>query len=433
MDWKRQERSLLHRCITDKVTMGNAVAALAGYRWVEKTTEWIWTTCREMFETVGEPPNTFLIKQAIENLPEKDQDDKLEELVEILRLPKELSPRAVIKSMQQRAMKLGTLEAMEAASEHFEKGDDKAGLLTMEKAMRSKVVRPGISVKPMFPKKFRVVKPLPRVPTGLFRLDQVIGGAQRGDVNYILGATGVGKSALSTEIAHSAIKTGHKVLYLDTENGEHVVQSRFYSRMTGIHYELLEQNRLGPENQERLQTWLDRNYERLEKQFKLAPLGAGVATMSQVEATIMEQIESGFRPDVVIFDSPDHLLMQGRGEAARWELFADIANQLKGVTERANVAMWATSQVGGDNIEAKIATTAHAADSKQKVRNAAIVVSINHRIDPKTGRPVPDTNARDLYLAKNRNGAGKFLIPLVCDLSRMHIGAPPEYKEPDPE
>jgi KaiC/GvpD/RAD55 family RecA-like ATPase len=313
---------------------------------------------------------------------------------------------------------------MERASESFERGDDKAALETMDKMLRSKVARPGISVKPMFPKRFRVVKPLPRVPTGLWRLDNVIGGAQRKEVNYIIGATGVGKSAVCTTFAHSAIKSGHRVLYIDTENGEKVVQSRFYSRMTYIPYDLIEQDMLGPESLEFLQVWLDRNSERLADRFRFAELGSGVATMAQVEAVIMEQKELGFIPDVVLFDSPDHLMMDG--EAQRWEKFAEVANQLKGVTERTDVAMWATSQAGGENIESKIATTAHGADTKQKVRNAAIVLSINHRIDPKTLRPVADANARDLYIAKNRNGPGKYLIPLLCDLSRMRMSAPPD-------
>lgn len=411
----------------DKVIMSRASHALSGYQWVEKTTAWVWAQCVDLFTVAGEAPTYRLIIDRIEGLPEKEQEDKLNEVIAIFKELPEAAPRAVIETMVTRARKLGTLEAMERASEAFEKGDDKGGLDAMEKAMRSKVIRPGIIVKPMFPKKFIMLKSQPRIPTGMYRLDRLIGGAQLQETNYVIGATGVGKSAICTTLCHSGVKAKKRVLYIDTENGEHVVTSRFYSRMTGVPYELLEQSLLSASTQAQLQVWLDRNAGRLGDLFRFTHLGFGGVTIGQVEAAIVEQIESGWPPDLVVFDSPDHVDMKGAKDAARWELFADVANQLKGVTERTNVAMWATSQAGGENIETKIATTANAADTKQKVRNAAVVISINRRIDPKTSRPVADPNARDLYVAKARNSPGGYIIPLDCDLSRMIMRAPPEF------
>lgn len=429
MDWVKAERAIIHKCILDKISMGHAAAALGGYQFVEKATEWIWNHIREVHQDTGEPPTFDQIWPVIDRLEAAKSVEMGEELLLIRKTTPEPRPKAALGLLQERSRTLATMEAMERATESFTKGDSKAGIAAIEKVVKSKAVRPGLVARPLFPKKFRIIKSKPRIPTGLYSLDQIIGGTQRGESNLILGATGVGKSALCTELAHAAMKTGHRVLYLDTENGEHIIMSRFYARMARIEYELVEQNRLSADKQMLLQKWLDRNHDRLSKLMRYVHVGFVNATIGQVEATIQETMDGGFRPDLIIFDSPDHLIMNGTKDAARWENFADMANQIKAVAERADASMWSTSQVSGENIEQKIATTAHAADSKQKAKNAAIAISVNRRIDPKTKQPMGEE--RDLYIAKNRNGPGQRKIALECQLNFMTMKAPPMTKGED--
>jgi hypothetical protein len=239
-----------------------------------------------------------------------------------------------------------------------------------------------------------------------------------------MGATGVGKSALSMTILHSCVKYGFKALLFDTENGEHVTRSRYISRFSGIPYELIERDEMSKGLRTHLDVWTDRNADRLAERLRVVYLGYMSATLADVEAALVAEIAGGYQPDVVVFDSPDHLVLSGKNQQ-RWEAFTDLYNNLAGIWQRNNVGGWSVTQASGENIETKIATTAHTSDAKGKVRVASIVATINPDIDMKTKKVKEGSNDRILYLAKARNSAARILFPLKCDFPRMRITAPP--------
>lgn len=424
-DWLNIERGLLRRALKDGVVMGRVVAGLGAYTCSEKPLQWLWDLYRDTYEQTGEVPSVPLIKLAIDTLPTKEQVPILEEFVRVLKAKPEPSPLACIKALQLRSSKNASLEAMERAADLFEKGKDVEGLQTLASGITSRAANPALKAKPLVPRKFVAMRQLPRIPTGLYRLDKIIQGIQKKELGLILGATGVGKSATGMSFAHAAVREQRRVLIIDTENGEHVTRSRYLSRFTGIPHQLIEQNVMSRETRARLEEWLDRNYDRLSKYLRVIYLGYMNSNLREVEAAINAEKAAGFDPDLTVFDSPDHLVMPGRREAARWELFAETWNQLAGIAQRVDTAMWAISQVSGDNAETKIASTGDSADSKQKPKVASIVMSINNVIDPKTKKPKPG-GERVGYLAKNRVGEAKFLIPLQTDLSRMVIKSPPD-------
>lgn len=417
--------------------MGHAVALLNTYKFGDPNLHWVWAHMRHVYSETGEVPNVPLIRAAIESLPEETQPPLLEMVISILRTPAEDRPRAAIRSLSQRGVKLAAIDAIERASTHFGRGDDAAGLSALERTLASTAIRPGYTVKSLVPPKFKVLRDSDRIPTGLYTLDQIIGGLSEGELGLIFGDTGVGKSAIGIEIGHTAVMWQKRILHIDTENGERVTMSRYISRFTGIPQRLIENNSMGPDTRIRLDTWLARNHERLAQYLRVLYLDFASSTLGDVEAAIRSSISAGFHPDEIVFDSPDHLALGGPGggggrNEARWELFADLYNKLKGMTGRHKTAMWAMTQAGDS--EGKLATNKSVADSKQKPRNAAIAFSVNPMVDPKTKRVIEDTAERCIYLSKNRNGPGKVILPLQVHMTYMMAkAAPNEWLRPPEE
>ncbi len=418
------ERGLLHRALTDKTFMAHAVSKLGGYRWSIPELGWIWEQTKRYHEDSGEPPTKAILKREILVLPDENQTPLIEAYVGVYKSKPEENAKATLLSILKASRTQTVFEGMERASERFSKGDDEGAVIALEQAVKSREAKPGPQAKKTFPKTLRGVKVAPRIKTGLQALDDIIGGIQRREVGYILGVTGMGKSALTVTFGHSAIKHGLKLLHIDTENGEDISRARYLSRFTQVPSALIEDNTMGPENRERVESWLRRNHERMGNQFRSIYLQYLENTVEEVEAAIAEQIAEDFIPDLVIFDSPDHLFMDG-GEA-RWEKFANVANKLKGITQRLNIGMWATSQADLA-YEGKIAGNAAMADSKQKARVSSLVISINQLLD-KHGKPIGERKCLHVAKARSRGGRGT-IIRLQTHLETMTMHAAYETED----
>jgi KaiC/GvpD/RAD55 family RecA-like ATPase len=421
VDYTRAQRGLLKRAFTDDVVMALAAAQLgSNYQFDDPELTWIWQVGKKCFDETGEPPSWDFLKHAIAGLPDASQDATREQLLSVYRATAEARPRATMQMLRARAKKAALVEGAERASERWAKGDDDGAAAILEQAVTGSEARPGPSAKPMFPRKFNPAKTPPRIPTGLRLLDEKIGGIQRKEVGMVMGVSGMGKSALTVTLGHAGIRHGYRVLHIDTENGENITLARYLSRFTGIPAKLIESNQLSREQRQRLDTWMERNFERLQDRFRVIYLNYMENTVKDLEAAVAAEIRGGFRPDEIIFDSPDHLLME-QGQA-RWEQFAYVWNHLKGMNQRLDTAMWATSQADMA-FEGKIATMAATADSKQKPRVASLVLTINQLLDP-MGKPIDDRKC--VYLAKARNDPARFALPLQTHLETMKISCNPE-------
>jgi hypothetical protein len=428
MDFVQLERGLLRRALADDVVMAHAVSRLGGYKFGEPELTWIWQIAKKTYEETGEAPTKLLLQAEILKLPDENQVPLLEQLVAVYRSPAEQRPRATILMLIKRARTQAAIDAMERASERLAKGDDDGAVHVLESGLASREARPGLQAKVMFPKTLAAVRTPPRIRTSLYALDQKIGGLQRKEFGLIMGTTGMGKSALTVTLGHACIKQGLKLLHIDTENGEEITRARYISRFTQVPAALIEENTMGPESTARVERWLKRNHERMAAHFRVIYPGFVENTLEEVEAAIKEQIGSGFIPDLVIFDSPDHLLMEN-GEA-RWERFADTYNRIKGLAGRLNIALWGTSQADLA-YEGKIAGNAAVADSKQKPRNASLVLSVNPLLD-KSGKPVGG-DRKCIHIAKARNRPSRITIPLQTNLAIMKVEARPDFdQEEDP-
>ena len=75
---------------------------------------------------------------------------------------------------------------------------------------------------------------IPGIETGFPLIEQMVGGIDRGTVTCICSRTGIGKSAMSLNMALHAAKTGLPVLYMDLEMREKEVKDRMLSNLGQI-------------------------------------------------------------------------------------------------------------------------------------------------------------------------------------------------------
>jgi KaiC/GvpD/RAD55 family RecA-like ATPase len=414
MDWEEIERGLVRRGLEDAGVMATLATKLPEV--TDPNLNWVWSLARETYETTGEPPSKAVFKVAIESAPEQTQAQLLEEVIRVYRTPIERKPLATLRALLQRKREHAALDGVQKYLTHVDRGDQESAIRALERGITAVDDASAPRAEPLVPKTWKTVKPMQRVPTGLKLLDDHIGGLARGEVGLILGTTGMGKSALTITIGQEAIAQYLRVLHIDTENGPQLTRARYISRMTGIPANQLAENQLGRDTRTRLDGWIERNYKRLADQFRVVYLEYDANAIGEVQAAIEHERAKGFHPDVVIFDSPDHLLMQG--EQQRWEKFAGIANKLKGLAQKQKTALWFTSQADMA-FEGKIAGARAVADSKQKVRVASVVVSVNQKLDSITKKAFGDEKC--LYLAKSRSSSSRFTLPLQCRLETMHV------------
>lgn len=427
-EWIDIERGVMRRVLQDAAVATMAVAKLNAYKFSELTLDWLWGYVSKTLEDTSETPSTAVIRSAIEELPEENQVPLLEELAEVLKTTPEDRPRATLAAMGKRARKAASLDAMETAASAFGRGDDDEGFIAIERGMAAAPsAKGGFRISPAMPKKFKRVVSAIRIPTGFYRLDNYVGGIQRGELGLVMGWTGVGKSAVGVNMGHAAVTNKNKVAHFDTENGENVIRARYYSRFTGIPYIPIEAQTLGIESERKLNAWLERNNDRINRHLRTVYLNYKESTLSDFEQAMAALIADGFDPDEVIFDSPDHLFIKGvSDDQARWEKYAELYEKLRGIAQRLNVGIWAMTQAGKE-AEKRIATSGMTADSIQKPRAASIALSINNSYDKKTRKPIP--GGRCLYVAKARNAPAQFIIGLQTDLARMKIKALPGIEE----
>lgn len=430
MDWEDIERGLVHRGLEDVGVMSMLATKLPEV--TDPNLNWLWALARDTYESTGEPPSKAVFKAAIESAPDTTQTQLLEEVLRVYRTPIERKPMATLKALLQRRREAAALDGVQRYLQHVDRGDQESAIKALERGVVSVDDATAPRAEPLVPKTWQIAKPVERIPSGLHLLDQHIGGLARGEVGLILGVTGTGKSALTVTIGQEAITRHLRVLHIDTENGREITRARYISRLTGIPANQLAENQMGRDTRARLDGWIDRNYKRLVDQFRVVFLDFDAITFGEVQATIAHERATGFVPDVVIFDSPDHLLLDGKEQ--RWEKFASVANKIKGLAQKQQAALWATSQADLA-FEGKIAKAGSVADSKQKVRNASVVISVNAKLDPVTKKPIGDEKC--LYLAKSRSSASRFTLPLQCHLETMQIaclndqGGDPDEYEPE--
>ncbi len=237
------------------------------------------------------------------------------------------------------------------------------------------------------------------IPSGLPRLDSLLGGLQPGAVYTLAGLTGYGKTALAQHVALAAARAGHAVGIVSREMLARELGARFCSMVhgvplrrllhgdTGALEELLERNQHAP--MQRLPILLDDQSGRLEE------VAARIAAWRQRNAV-----------QLVIVDYVQ--LVTGPSADTRTLEVAAVTRRLKNLAQRHRLAVLALSQFNrGAAMGAAVGDRPELhqlRDSGSIEQDSDAVLLLWRTAEQRAADAIDRPRAMMLTLAKNRHG-----------------------------
>lgn len=230
---------------------------------------------------------------------------------------------------------------------------------------------------------YRKVKTNPEaikaIPTGFRQIDEANGGFRAGELVYVIGRKGDGKSVALLNFAHNAWVAGYNVIIFTLEISKEDYERRFDARAAGVSSNGLKMGRLTPEEEAIYEKYLQRleqgKVEVLDKetgQFKLVNCGTlyivdcpSGCTPAFVESKLdtVEQL-LGIKFHVVITDyagimKPNVPVGEKRHEQGQ------IALDQKRIARERDCVVISAAQMTRGGAREKETTTEHVAESDQ--------------------------------------------------------------------
>jgi len=415
------EVKFLKAILSSKRAFAVSQGALNGYDFSKPCLTWGWTKANEYKEETGhspkieyfkavrkylEPEEAMLANALLDLLDENDTD--LEDL------------QFYIDELIKRKRLQAQIEGITAAKKALRKGDADESARILQAAA---VAAPGIKPRTQAGLRLHRDRTSPILyPTGLSSLDYHIGGLGAGQLGLFMGVYGVGKSIVANNFGFGALRFRYciggekvRIWHIDTENGEDIVTNRYVAMMAGVNVKRLNRNALTSDEIDRVESWYKRNKKRLEEQLFIYPAEYLSVTPADIERELVMLEAADKKPHVILFDSPDHMLMKERPGRARWEKFLDIYDNMKRIADVHQVAIWCFTWAD-IKYEKKTAGMGAGSDAKGKSKPAHVMVSLN--IDP------TDEKRRFLWIGKHRTDACRYKIDLEIDWDHGRMFAP---------
>lgn len=208
------------------------------------------------------------------------------------------------------------------------------------------------------------------IPTGFKAIDNTEGGFRPGELVYIIGRKGDGKSTLMVNLGHNMWERGYNIILFSLEISKEDYDRRFDARAAGISSNGLKRGTLGSEEEKIYNHYLDNLEKGLTPNNNKAgifyvvdvPLGCTPAFMD-AKIEIVEQT-LGIKFDVGITDyagimEPNFPVDQLRHAQGK------IALQLKRIGRNRDMTIISAAQMNRSATNDKKADTSHVAESDQ--------------------------------------------------------------------
>jgi len=248
------------------------------------------------------------------------------------------------------------------------------------------------------------------VTMGYSVVDEVMNGAQPGDLIFLVGRPGVGKTYIMMECMRAAWVRGHPCMLASMEMTPTHLVRRFVSTTAGVDVNCLRRGELS--------TWSQKLvYETAEGFRNMPPLHLMVGDFRKSVKDIDSMIQE-VSPDICYIDSAYMLEPEKKGNrSARWELIGNVAEELKEVAINRGIPLVCTVQF---NREVKRGSTKdpdleHLGGSDVLGQIGSVVLGIlwlkgQHR-----------NTRRAVHVLKNREGP-------LCKFYINYLMSPPNFQ-----
>lgn len=198
--------------------------------------------------------------------------------------------------------------------------------------------------------------------------DWLKGGLRKGELGFVVGESGIGKTYFLILIGIACAIVGKNVFYYSLELTEDMIYLRVVNRLTGFDEEQIHQR------PNKFRKKLNEQIAHMGE-FYIKDYPTKSATVNDIrgDIEIVSQMY-GIYPDLVIVDYCD-IIKPSIAYKDDWEKIGDIANDLRRMAGELNVAVWTASQIKSEYY-GKDFTTKATGRSMEKVNISDVMIGI---------------------------------------------------------
>lgn len=273
--------------------------------------------------------------------------------------------------------------------------------------------RPGVRVGSSGFGAISEVGALDRLPTGIFEVDQKIGGLWRQALGCWVGRAGGGKSIALTHQTATAIMQARRFTgFITLELPQSLQLARLYAHLTGVPVNLiLDSEKHRGEAQARI--------EQIEGQLgvcELAEFPQYATTIADINAWVEDKEQQyGAKMDCLVVDYADLLVAPLPGkDTSDYLMMRYVYAGLRELAKRRNMFVWTASQSNGRDKQKEndYIGLSNVSDSMHKGRIADLMLTLNPREEAQL----------EVFVAKHRLGRADYAIgPLDTDFEHARL------------
>lgn len=238
-----------------------------------------------------------------------------------------------------------------------------------------------------------------RIPTGIEKLDMVLGGGLgRTEMGIVVAAPGRGKTTTLVSIGAAAVEAGYNVLHVSLENNEKQIARNYDVR-------LLQKNRGYIEDNVDRALVAMLNIQRYRKgQLRIKKYPTKTATVKTIRALLDKyKTVQQFVPDVVIIDY-GAILKSSMSFADKRNAIESNYEELRALADEYNVALWSAAQGNRGALSKKVVTMSDLAECFAIANIADVMACICQTMKEKVKGELR------LFLPKIRDSADTMLL-----------------------
>jgi hypothetical protein len=232
------------------------------------------------------------------------------------------------------------------------------------------------------------------------------GGLGESSLTTFIGLTSTGKSFSLPYMASVSILQGKKTVFYSLEMQKADVEARLDAQFSGVKTHELR------EHDDRVREALALRQALFGDNLLIEKLPSGTTKVSDIRADILRLCHGGFTPETIIIDYANRMRPEAMTRDGRHREVGSIFIDLTTLADEFHAYVITAAQVNRTGYQADLLTGAHIAESFEGVMHSSIVISIN-----RTDEEAAQNQAR-LYLAKDRTGIDKLVIPINTDYAR---------------
>ena len=255
------------------------------------------------------------------------------------------------------------------------------------------------------------------ITTGLYNLDQMISGLNKGELNIIAARPSVGKTSLGLCISDAAAARGHNVLFFSLEMTAAQLQMRSICSEMNLDYRDALKGDLSQDDMKKIQAGIDLIGKR-----PIFVDDSGTCTIHNIKSK-SKRLKRDVGIDLIVIDYLQIISSSKKFETRALEV-GYWSSQLKALAKDLNVPVVCLSQLSrAGTINERKPRLTDLRDSGAIEQDADVVVML-HRdndVDMSDGKPYP----LSLIVAKQRNGpVGEINIEFVPKYTKMRDASP---------